>query len=435
MTERERLAALGRQVAAELDVYGGRRQLTGARRAFLNHVEDAVVVRERRRLASPWRSRIRPPLVLGLAAVAVLALGVGVHSLSVERPLAFTVAGAHEDARVGEWLAAPPDEALALRFSDGSWFELSPSSRGRVLEVDAHGSHVMLERGAASVQVSKRPEARWRFSAGPFAVDVLGTRFDLAWDPERDEFLLRLIEGRVNVSGCSFREGRPVLPGELVRASCAGRRFEVVSTDAEMGEASPGEDAQEVDQEQLEPALEPTDAAPEPTRARVSGGARGKAPDWRDAAREGRYAEALTLAETGGFDTTLESASVADLQLLADAARLAGRLERAVSAYKALRQRFGGTMAASTAAFHLARIHFDQKGSYARAAAWFEIYLSERPRGGLAREATGRWLEALRRSGNRTRARDVAERYLRDYPQGPHAALARSVLGNDAAGE
>jgi len=42
--------------------------------------------------------------------------------------------------------------------------------------------------------------------------------FDVAWKPDDDLFELRLYEGHVTVSGCVFGDGRPILPGETVRA-------------------------------------------------------------------------------------------------------------------------------------------------------------------------------------------------------------------------
>jgi hypothetical protein len=37
-------------------------------------------------------------------------------------------------------------------------------------------------------------------------------------------------------------------------------------------------------------------------------------------------------------------------------------------------------------------------------------------------------MEALERSGSHAQARDRADRYLRTFVNGPHAALARSIL-------
>jgi hypothetical protein len=56
----------------------------------------------------------------------------------------------------------------------------------------------------------------------------------------------------------------------------------------------------------------------------------------------------------------------------------------------------------------------------------------EQPSGALAREASGRLLEACIAAGDGAGARDAATRYLARYPSGPHAALARRVLSGAA---
>jgi len=96
-----------------------------------------------------------------------------------------------------------------------------------------------------------------------------------------------------------------------------------------------------------------------------------------------------------------------------------------------LRSRFPGGERAATAAYALARVHFDQRGSFNEAARWFRTYLSERPSGSLVREAQGRLLECLHRSGNRSAAERQAELYLKSYPDGPHSKLARSLTSRN----
>jgi hypothetical protein len=49
----------------------------------------------------------------------------------------------------------------------------------------------------------------------------------------------------------------------------------------------------------------------------------------------------------------------------------------------------------------------------------------------MAREATGRLMEAMDRAGDHEGARRIARRYLGAYPNGPHAEQAKRVL--DAA--
>jgi len=80
------------------------------------------------------------------------------------------------------------------------------------------------------------------------------------------------------------------------------------------------------------------------------------------------------------------------------------------------------------AAFLLGRLAFDAQQDYAEAERWFAVYESERPDGPLIREAMGRRLEALARSGDSAGARAQAERYLARFPFGPHARRAREIL-------
>ena len=70
---------------------------------------------------------------------------------------------------------------------------------------------------------------------------------------------------------------------------------------------------------------------------------------------------------------------------------------------------------------------FDQRGSYATAAKWFALYLSEGG-GPYAREAAGRLIEARERSGDGAGALAAAKAYLTSYPDGPHAAHAHRLV-------
>jgi hypothetical protein len=72
-------------------------------------------------------------------------------------------------------------------------------------------------------------------------------------------------------------------------------------------------------------------------------------------------------------------------------------------------------------------VYFDQLASFAEAARWFATYSREQRDGPLAREALGRRMEALARAGDRSAAAHVAEQYLREYPSGPHAPLAKTL--------
>jgi hypothetical protein len=151
-------------------------------------------------------------------------------------------------------------------------------------------------------------------------------------------------------------------------------------------------------------------------------------PSWRQQAEAGLYRDALAEAERKGYDGICREAPSGDLMTLAEAARYAGRSDRAEQALKAVRARFGNDEDAEVAAYLLGRIAAENHHNYTEAARWFQTYLAERPGGRLDREAEGRLLESLAFMDRNT-ARAAARVYLQHYPSGPHAAFAHNLLG------
>lgn len=354
----------------------------------------------------------------------------------------------------GTWVEAPADRSVAMQFSDGTRVDVAESSRARITELRTTGAHLLLENGLARVHVQPRKAADWRVSAGPFAVKVTGTRFDVRWSPEQDAFELDLREGRVEISGCVFGDNYALQAGQRAVASCRLGRLHVSS----QGDSAEHEPAQPVANQARELAASPqlapspqsnppvTEAAPaaaEPKAARTprAPSSRRRVQARRDAERradeagsrwqsrveEGRYADALAAVRTLGFETECGRADADELLLLSDLARYGRDYAGARDALRLLRQRFSGTRQATRAAFALGKLESDHDGSQAEAAGWFRTYLRELPEGPLAREARGRLLEATARSGDEATARELAIQYLREYPSGPHAALAASL--------
>jgi hypothetical protein len=141
-------------------------------------------------------------------------------------------------------------------------------------------------------------------------------------------------------------------------------------------------------------------------------------PSWERLAAAGKYRDALAAAERAGFAQEVERAPAGDLLLLADAARFAGSPARAREALMAAR----GRGVRGSTAFVLGTIASDPGD----ALGWLEIYLREEPGGAFAEQALGRVLELSRSRGADAAAR-AAARYLARYPDGAHAALARSL--------
>ena len=406
----EQLLRLGRDIAAEQD-------RTLAQDLSLGSVRARVI-------GQPLGRAVQRRWWLGAAALAAVAAGLVIYGVSRPRaPLGATF-GDHPLA-VGEWVSATDAGTPHIQFSDGSEVALRPGSRARLATLDSVGAHLVLESGSADVRVTPNHGAKYRVSLGPFAVDVTGTRFDVGFRPADEVFTLTLHEGKVVVSGCVLGEGRTLLAGESLSASCRAGHFEISA----LGGSRPA------------PSAEGEAAAPSPSAAEEAAVAEPAlrvnepqretpplAPTWQGLSKQGRFADAYSLIAADGFDAAVSRASAAELSLLGDTARFAGKPADALLAYQALRSRAAGTASAKQAAFSIARVHFDQRAAYAEAARWFRTYLAEQPQGPLAREAEGRLMESLSRAGDRVGARKVAEGYLAKYPRGPHERVARQLV-------
>ena len=331
-------------------------------------------------------------------------------------PLAFVVSGlpgarAGHPGQVGEILEADANQPLAATFSDGSEVVVAAGARARVVALEAKGAAIALERGQVDVHVVHRAETHWQVTAGAYRVRVTGTRFAVLLNPSADGLTVQLTEGSVEVTGPGGAAN--VSAGQELRAGPGGFSFAPAPSTTTADEAP----AKGVRRAEDGPAPGPSelprvDAAVVPARS------------WRGLARRARYDEALAAAVAGDFSAACGGLSATDVMLLGDVARLAGDVTRAEQAYGRALARFPKL---ERPAFALGLVAFEARRDYRGAASWFTRYLREHPSGPLASEASGRLLESLQRAGETARARAVATTYLRQYPDGAHAALARSL--------
>lgn len=406
-----RLEEFGADVARRLEALSPERELAieRARRAFLE--------------PAPLEPNRRSWFVRGSALLAAIAAAALFFVIGQSRPLTFSVDG--QSASPDSWLAATPTRPLEVGFSDGTRVRLGKSSRARVVALAADGAQILLESGSVHAEVVHTKSSAWWWTAGPFRVHVTGTRFNLEWDPTSQQFELEVLDGSVGVSGPVIGAERAVRAGETLRASVSELGLELVRRQTG-NSALPNPSAT---------APAPSASVPERIDASEilrapspSASSRKRDPLWRDLAARGALREAFAAAESAGFNEACQNSNAAELLLLGDAARLAGRADRASEALLALRQRFPSDSRRSAAAFVLGKVAFDQRRAYAEAASWFSKCVSEQPHGSFAREALGRLIEAWRLAGNPGAARDAARAYLEHYPQGPHAKLAHSLL-------
>jgi transmembrane sensor len=377
-------------------------ELRGARSRFLSTAQRRPLRRMGRRLPAVWAA-------VALAASVALAVG-GWLRYRQAGPISFDTGTQHASGQVGALLSASGPESLPVRFSDGTFLSMASATVARVTETTSRGATVLLEDGSLSVAVVHRDASIWHVTAGPFTVVVTGTKFDVRWSAIEQTLALDLHEGSVTVLGPTLGPtGRRILSGESLRVAVVPQR-----TDAS-DEPAPG-------------APDTTGTRDEGTRTPPSDSTGGGHGSWKQLAVDGRFADALAAAEGEGFDVVCRRASPADLMLLADAARFAGSPKRAEQALQLVRARASGTHEAAMAAYILGRIASDRSSNDGVAAHWFQRYLREEPSGTLAREATGRLIEAQRAAGDIVGARESASAYLAKYPAGPHAGLARMVL-------
>jgi len=344
------LESLGAKVATTLEGLGQERDraIEQARRQFSIHAT-------RRPSSKGRRSRT---LVLGLAAaLSVLAIGFSFSRRAA--PLQFKVDGATGIAQT--WLAAPPERPLVVTFSEGTVVKVQPLSRARVVDIDRYGANIALEGGSLSAEVVHKPQAAWRLIAGPFAVRVTGTRFDVRWDSASQRFSVSVREGSVGVAGSIVGVERPVRAGETLVASVTEGRRDVLGG-SETRVQAPTSNENPAAAQPNEEGAEPPDFAELPLAPSAGGGA--SSGGWRDFAKSGDLRRAFALADARGFQSVCEAATPAELLVLGDAARLSGRPDRASEALLTLRRKYPHDPRRAAAAFALGKVAFDQRHAY-----------------------------------------------------------------------
>lgn len=371
-------------------------RLEEQRRRFLAHTAVPVVTSSRR--WSPWL------LVAAGVAVVLTAGGVAemVRSKSPEAPVASARVEAPEP--YDRWLEGGRDTGN-VELIKGAVVVLSREARCRAQGLRGAAPRVTLEGGRVEADLTPVPGRRWTFLAGAYQIVVLGTAFSIDYDPASGALDVGVRRGRVRVGGGELGANGITLD--------AGQTFRAEGKSVTFGAEPPLPSSSAVVR----------DEGPKPSVVRP---AQAAAPQWRAAFENGDYASALAAAELEGFESLVGRLGPSELSDLADSARLSGSSSRARQALLSLRGRFVGTQSASRAAFLLGRMEGSPR--------WFETYLQEQPQGPYAAEAAGRLVVAYRDHGDPGRAQTAAERYLAQYPTGPYADLAHSLLGRPRSG-
>jgi len=366
-----------------------------------------------------------PSFALAAAAVALVAGGLW---LAVERPatraVSFNVVGA--DLINPSYVVAPADAPASMSFSDGSSLELEPTTRLRVQQLTQHGATVVLERGRSVTAVKHHDGSKWKVLAGPFEITVVGTRFQTDWDPASETLTVDLYEGTLQIDGQRSGESAMLQKGQRFRA--VGRNtswsispFESSGETAASASASAGDVSTQPELADGEPGGSAAMVA-SPTRAATKPGLS----DWAAAMGRGEFARVVAEAESRGVASCLEQCSIADVRILADAARYTRRFELAEQALRALRRRSPGE--APAAAYLLGALNESQGRSMA-ALRWYEHCVAEAPTGRVVSEAQAGRLRMLVASNQLDAAKSAARQYLKEHPRGVGEPTARKVLG------
>ena len=416
----------------------------------LRDIEDTLLAKadilsraKERLVFDPGEYRRRIPYLPAAAITATAAAALFVL-LSVFGSKKLTVQIDGKPIEAGAWISSPSHKASTLTFSDGSTVRMNASSGMRLRDLRSDGAHLALERGELEAGVTHRENTNWTLDVGPYVVTVVGTRFHVSWNPETEAFGLEMLEGSVRVEG-PLVSARTVQAGETLLASLSDGSVNISIKHPEEVDPPSVETPTAAEPEPVAPTLSEADAAETPPTLSKAPPAQEERSDkeqpserrdrssavslssWRPLADSGQFPEAVRAAKKVGIRRILSEGAAADLSALGDAARHAGEYALAADAYKAVRRRFSRSAYASGAAFTLGIMAFDARKDYADAARWFRAALKDRKRGPLSREAAGRLMEALRLSGDPSGAAEAAHRYLADYPDGPHAALARRL--------
>ena len=400
-----RAAAFGERLAKTLGKGPSASSLSAQEAALI-----AGTYGRRERPTERFSGTTRVALGLAMAAVVMLGLGLGLAAFSAD-PSPQGVAPAPPLA--GAVVRTDGANSKTLAFVGGSTVIVKPGSLIEVERAEPEWTEVGLTRGRLELDIQKRQEAHFAVTAGSYRVVVIGTRFQVAFDDALERLTVSVREGQVRVFGKGLpQEGEPV---------AAGSRFEHSGKAPRQSDSAPASASMAVSSAQDRGA-----AGVKRLGAQRAGGS--APPTWQELAKQGRYSDAYSLAEQGGFETVLNSLPAGDLLMLANSARFAGKPTQARRAFLELRERFAGRPEAVLASFYLARIALDSERNTTAAAHWFRTYLRDAPNGQLAAGARVDLMNILLGQGDHAGARRLAEDYLKHHPNGAHAGVARSLL-------
>jgi hypothetical protein len=375
--------------------------------------------------------------VIGVTSAVGLVAILGVASTQTfnSEALSYEVGHSGQKETTGSYVSASVEKPLDIHFSEGSDIVLAPRARGRIAQTTAKGATVVLEDGRARANIVHKKHTQWQILAGPYMVGVTGTSFDVAFNVATQTFELDMHSGSVQVTGPGLKTPIEIRDRQRLTLSNANRTVNEPVTESLR---VPSESKPSVDPTST-PTIASVCANPvrttpnvEPTKTRESNpvSARNQNENQRESfaqmGAKGLHAKIVEIAEQSGVDSITSSMTSADLIALGNAARFNGKPAIATKAYSAVRQRFGGSADAASAAFFLGRLA--ETSTPTAAMNWYDKYQTESPNGVWLADALGRKLVLSNQLRGRDATLGAAKEYLERFPAGPYAGFARKLL-------
>jgi transmembrane sensor len=301
--------------------------------------------------------------------------------------------------------------ALPLKLADGS--RVKALSHGAAVSVEGNEAkriHLRLDAGGARFDVIPDKQREFTVRAGSVEVAVLGTVFDV----ERSE-------GRVRVS--VSRGKVRVRTGVTATGSTA-------TAIVKAGESQWFDDIAPKERP-VTSRQQPVAAASQPLVAAKQAPSRSRHYSQRDRNREERDDEATraawrSLSQSGDYEgayqllqeSTVEEDDSGELLDAADAARLSGHPQAAVTYLRKVLDQHRESPVAPLAAFTLGRVLLERLGQPSEAADAFAMARQLAPNGSLAQDALAREVEAWSKAGRPDDAYRRAQDYVETYPKG-----------------
>jgi transmembrane sensor len=332
------------------------------------------------------RRRRAKRIALGSTVTALCLVAGAFWAVRSQRPSPLSATGPHAGA--------------LFALSDGSVVTpLGSTSRVVAKTVSERLVELELVSGSAHFDVAPNRERTFRVDAGRVGITVVGTKFSVELQGERTAVAVQA--GKVRV---------------------AWERGEQFLNPGERGVFPPFERAAETP-EAAAPVPKPSELPVAQPRVPPSR----KLPDWRTLAEHGDVPGAYRMLADKGRPDSL--ASTDDLLLAADVARTSGHPSDSVRYLERALILNDGEARSAVVAFTLGRVLLADLHEPARAAEAFAKARAAATHGPLAEDALAREIEARHRAGDASRARALAEEYLRTWPSGSRLSAVRHFGG------